>query len=126
MINFKILGIREVINKYKKIRRQYPKELKDAMWEIVLKIEADAKVDCPTGLTGNLRRSIKGIVSTIAAATIRGEISASTEYAAFVHEGTSKQGSQPFIMNALRKNRKFIEERLGPFAFNNVSKRIGR
>lgn len=123
MISFSITGIKNVIRKFQAFGSQYNWEIRAAMWEIVLVIERDAKVECPVD-KGALRNSIKGVVSAMTKAAITGQVKASTHYAVYVHEGTVNMAARPFIMNAVRKNKKFIEDRLGSKAFRNVQRKV--
>lgn len=125
MISYVITGLKNTISRLKGFGKAFDGELGKAMWEVVLQIERDSKINCPVD-KGDLRRSIKGVVKAMMAGKISGEVSATTDYAAYVHEGTSKMAARPFIMDAVRKNKKFIIDRLGAQAFKNVEKIIGR
>lgn len=66
--------------------------------------------------TGTLRKSIAGIVAAITRDVVQGEISASTDYALYVHEGFRHYKSAKII-----RARPFLTKALG-IEFKNVVK----
>lgn len=68
------------------INQDLPLALVDAMEQACLRIEADAKENCPAN-TGNLRQSITHQIES-SPNKIQGMIGSNLEYAPYVHQGT--------------------------------------
>ena len=97
------MTVEELQAKLKNISKDMLPAIKKAMIDAAQNIEGKAKENCPV-ITGTLRRSVSSKVEQEGKA-IKGIVGAGTEYAAAVHEGTSKQSSNPFILNAIREKK---------------------
>ena len=96
--------------KLSRIGDQMDNALESGMKEVVLQVENKSKGECPVR-TGHLRRSIDSKVET-QNEVVTGTISANTNYAAAVHEGTSKQQANPFILRAIKQSGDLIKREL--------------
>ena len=76
-------------------------ELGNAVRDLVLLVEAEAKKLCPVD-TGKLRASITPVIESWAA----GYIGTNTEYAPYVEFGTRKMTAQPFLEPAFLEGKK--------------------
>jgi len=76
-------------------------ELGNAVRDLVLLVEAEAKKLCPVD-TGKLRASITPVIESWAA----GYIGTNTEYAPYVEFGTRKMAAQPFLEPAFIEGKK--------------------
>jgi len=76
-------------------------ELGNAVRDLVLLVEAEAKKLCPVD-TGKLRASITPVIESWAA----GDIGTNTEYAPYVEYGTRKTDAQPFLEPAFLEGKK--------------------
>jgi len=120
----------------KELMQSLPKRLEEAVEKACLKVEADAKKECPTD-DGTLRASITHEVE-IKGDEVNGYIGTNLEYAPYVHQGTglyasggkgkqapwaykdsegkwhktSGQKPNPFLQKAIDKNRTEIIEYL--------------
>lgn len=65
---------------------QLPGALEAAMTKVAMKVEADAKKNCPAD-TGTLRQSITHTVE-VEGDTVRGYVGSNLDYAPYVHQGT--------------------------------------
>lgn len=68
------------------VAEQLPSALEAAMTKAAMKVEADAKKNCPAE-TGTLRQSITHTVEA-EGDTVKGYVGSNLEYAPYVHQGT--------------------------------------
>jgi HK97 gp10 family phage protein len=99
----------QLAQKFKNIKNETPDEIVKSMKKAILIGEGAAKAECPVR-TGNLRRTTteKGVQKK--GNSIIGTIGSDAEYAAAVHEGTSKRSANPYILRGLQASEKEIEE----------------
>lgn len=97
---------REAANRITAILNGIPAALVGQMEDVVDQAVEDAKQRVPVD-TGKLQRSIHGQV-TVEGGTVRGEISAATEYAWYVEAGTSDTPAQPYMRPAAERARKSL------------------
>ena len=76
-------------------------ELATAVRDLVLLVEAEAKILCPVD-TGKLRASITPVIESWAA----GYVGTNTHYAPYVEYGTRKMDAQPFLEPAFLEGKK--------------------
>ena len=93
-----VKGLAELQKKMRSLIRKFPKEFKDQIKASTINIDRNAKRFTPVD-TGRLRSSIRFEFSD---GGLTGEVSANTDYAAFVELGTSKQDPQPYLDPAWR------------------------
>lgn len=92
------------LNKY--VEQLLPEAVKEGLVEIGFAIADEAEALVPVD-TGDLRDSIyvddqQNDVYVVA----------ETDYAVFVHEGTSKQKAQPFLRDAARNSRDLFDDKM--------------
>lgn len=129
------MGDNVIDNLEKFMNNTLPEKLEEALQKAVLKVEADSKRNCPVD-DGILRGSIQSDVERENKDTISGYVGSNVDYAPYVHQGTglyAKEGNgrknvpwvyvddkghfhktkgqkpQPFITDAIDKNKKYIE-----------------
>lgn len=93
-VNYKITH-----NRLPDIIASFPGAVSAVVKKTAMDIEADAKNECPIGITGNLQASIKADVDEFSAT-----IAPDTDYAAYVEFGTYKMGAKPYMRPAADKN----------------------
>ena len=127
MLGAQLIGFTATLNAIDTFSKKTLGLAEKKMWEAVLMLERDSKVWCTQmGAvdTGRLRSSIKGLVYKIPNGYL-GEVSASVEYAIFVHEGTMRMLPRPFLETALVEDKKKID-RLMSQGFKEASTKFVR
>ncbi len=104
----KVTGLIELRKKMRRLARKFPKEFKDQVRASTINVDRNAKRFTPVD-TGRLRSSIRHEFSD---GGLTGEVTANTNYAAFVELGTSKQDPQPFLDPAFRLEVSRFEDQL--------------
>lgn len=95
------MTVAELQAKLQSVQKDMLPAIKNGMLDAVQNVEGKAKENCPV-ITGTLRRSINSEVAQ-EGETIKGIVGAGTDYAEAVHEGTSTQAPNPFILLAIKE-----------------------
>lgn len=93
------------VNHSKKVIKSLDSVVEDALKEIGLFVEGEAKLRSPVD-TGRLRDSIDNKVVS----DKRVDIGTNVEYAIYVEKGTSRQSAQAFLTPAVEENIAEIEQ----------------
>ena len=101
MIDIDFRKIERLQTAMKRMPGLITEELGNAVRDLVLLVEAEAKKLCPVD-TGKLRASITPVIESWAA----GYIGTNTEYAPYVEFGTRKMAAQPFLEPAFLEGKK--------------------
>lgn len=105
-----VLRGKELADKLRAFGAKAETELEKAVLKGALKVEGDAKRDCPHD-TGYLRASITHQFYKNAAEPFA-LVGTNVEYAPYVENGTSKQAPQPYLRPAFEKNIDDIQEEI--------------
>lgn len=108
MIQIKASSMNGFNNLINKLKRAIPEVAEDTVKTSVMKIEADARENCPVD-TGRLRDSINSRIEQ-QGDDITGIVSTDVEYAGYVEYGTSKMSAQPYMTPAFNDNKDDIGE----------------
>lgn len=111
MSKSELIGDRELLRQLRRIHDQAPKETQKALREWSADTQDLAQAEAPVGPStpwhagGTLRESINRRVRKLNAEVgIWGAAFKEAYYAQFVHEGTSMQSANPFLLRAFRRN----------------------
>lgn len=91
--------LEQFIVKLSRLQGKLDDSIKKGLQKGALRVEADAKTNCPVK-TGNLRASLTSAVKGKEAA-----IGTNTNYAPYVELGTNKMKPQPYLYPALAANK---------------------
>ena len=99
------------------VEKAFTSEIEIAMLRSIVAVEAEAKRLVTRGSlraieTGILRASIVGIITEVTRRMIKGQVGVNVFYGLYVHEGTSKMKPRPFLLQALKNKREFVEQQL--------------
>ena len=86
MINVEFDDSELQVNLEQLVSSQLPAALEAAMTKAAMKVEADAKRNCPAD-TGTLRQSITHVVE-VEGDSVKGYVGTNLDYAPYVHQGT--------------------------------------
>lgn len=111
MSKSELIGDRELLRQLRRIHDQAPKETQKALKEWGTDTKDLAVAEAPVGPTtlwhqgGTLRESLKSRVNKLNADVgLWGAAFKAAYYAQFVHEGTSMQEANPFLVRAFNQN----------------------
>lgn len=106
-INVEIKNAEKVVSTFRKYPIASQREFNLAISRIIKNVERDAKRNSPVD-TGTLRRSIRSQMKS----SLVGFVSANTDYAQAVHNGTNFMMGRPFIRDAFNQNNYYINEQV--------------
>ncbi|KKN21059.1 hypothetical protein LCGC14_0929190 [marine sediment metagenome] len=110
-ISFKISGAPAIKGKLKLMEVGFPNAVERAMTQSLFLAETTAKQRVPV-ITGRLRRSIRGGITSIGRGFVEGTLGANTVYAAAVEfgkPGTKAKGT-PYLRTAILENKSKIQK----------------
>lgn len=118
-VNIQIKGLNKLRGAFLKAPKAVSSELEKGIKRSVIKLERKAKQEVPVD-TGRLRGSHRTKFGNL-----RGEVSPTTTYAVYVHEGTRHQRSNPWLQRTADALQKDVEQEVQQAVNRAIKKAFG-